>query len=465
LKTRLLPQDQVAVMAYNRGTDFTTDQAAIVQVVEQYRDRHEKIETMLERPTVAIPGHVRRHGDCAGRPDRNRCRVQRQPRLRPRSITPGQGQDAPQIGTDLRRTAEDLLRAEELKSRTGDFASLPDSRATATAERLDLSFEEYVARQDALGQDLGSLYAGINYLRYLDGEKHLIFMTNKGLLLPRMENDKNLASVASDGRVALHIVYTGGAEGAPAPSYPQIPFQRQSLNASPLPSVSTVFGNTFTISAMRLVSEMTGGQLTAFQSGDYAFRRLDESTRFQYLLGYAPSNPTPNGAFKRIQLKVNRPGATVLYRQGYYATPQLVPLDRRQFLTINRLTTAAAYDDDIRDITVALKPPVVQGPATAREIVVEGTLQSDRIKFERAGDLYVASIDVGIYAGDGKRNVIGETVKKIDLKLREQTRLTFLKEGGAFNARITVKGEPKYVKAIVYDYGSDLLGSAVVNIK
>jgi hypothetical protein len=209
------------------------------------------------------------------------------------------------------------------------------------------------------------------------------------------------------------------------------------------------------------MSEITGGQMTAFQSGDYAFRRLDEATRFQYLLGYSPTNTVPNGAFRRIQIKVNRPGATVLYRQGYYATPQVVPLDRRQFITINRLTAAGTYSEPIEDIKVTLKSPVIQGPPTAREIIVEGTLQSDKIRFDRVGDLYVASIDVGIYAGDAKRNVIGETLKKIDLKLKEQTYQTFLKEGGAFNARIPVTGEAKFVKVIVYDYGADRLGSAI----
>jgi VWFA-related protein len=48
LQKRVLPQDQVAVLAFNRGTDFTTDHEAVRAVVERYRDRHEKIETLLD---------------------------------------------------------------------------------------------------------------------------------------------------------------------------------------------------------------------------------------------------------------------------------------------------------------------------------------------------------------------------------------------------------------------------------
>ncbi len=39
VRNRLLPQDQVAVLAFNRATDVTTDRARISQVLERYRRR------------------------------------------------------------------------------------------------------------------------------------------------------------------------------------------------------------------------------------------------------------------------------------------------------------------------------------------------------------------------------------------------------------------------------------------
>jgi hypothetical protein len=234
---------------------------------------------------------------------------------------------------------------------------------------------------------------------------------------------------------------------------------------SPLPSPSAVFGQTFAVSDMRVMSEMTGGQMTAFRAADYAFNRLDTATRFQYLLGYYPSNPTVNGAFRRVTVKVNRPGAPVLYRQGYYATPQLTPLDRREFITFNRLTAAGRYQGAIADIKVTMKPPVIRGDAAAREIVVEGLIQSPGIKFAQAAGLYTASLDIGVYAGDAKEHVVGEILKKVDLKLKEETYQTFLRDGASFDVRFLLKGQPKYVKVIVYDYAADLVGSAVTKLR
>ena len=39
VRDRLLPQDRVAVLAYNRATDFTTDRASIVTTLERFRSR------------------------------------------------------------------------------------------------------------------------------------------------------------------------------------------------------------------------------------------------------------------------------------------------------------------------------------------------------------------------------------------------------------------------------------------
>src|SRR5215208_2839527 len=44
---RLLPQDLVAVMAWNRATAFTTDRAATIDVLERFKKEHEGIEARM----------------------------------------------------------------------------------------------------------------------------------------------------------------------------------------------------------------------------------------------------------------------------------------------------------------------------------------------------------------------------------------------------------------------------------
>ena len=47
VRKELLPQDLVAVMAWNRATDFTADHERIVQVLERFKKGHEGVESKM----------------------------------------------------------------------------------------------------------------------------------------------------------------------------------------------------------------------------------------------------------------------------------------------------------------------------------------------------------------------------------------------------------------------------------
>jgi VWFA-related protein len=57
-----------------------------------------------------------------------------------------------------------------------------------------------------------------------------------------------------------------------------------------------------------------------------ALRRIDEDTRFHYLLTYAPSNSNFDGRFRSIDVKVKRSGVNVFARNGYRALRHAMPL-------------------------------------------------------------------------------------------------------------------------------------------
>jgi VWFA-related protein len=73
-------------------------------------------------------------------------------------------------------------------------------------------------------------------------------------------------------------------------------------------------------SGLARLAEETGGFLVE-GSNDLtsAFRRIDEDNRFHYLLSYSPHNPSFDGKYHTIQVKVHRPGVQVFARKGYRA--------------------------------------------------------------------------------------------------------------------------------------------------
>ncbi len=94
-----------------------------------------------------------------------------------------------------------------------------------------------------------------------------------------------------------------------------------------------------------------------------------------------------------------------------------------------------------------------------------GSIDLSRVKFEKLGDRHHATLNIGVYAGDARQRVLGETLKNVELKLTDESYRTTIANWIPFNVRISYTGEPAYVKVIVYDYSSDLLGSSVIKVK
>lgn len=91
----------------------------------------------------------------------------------------------------------------------------------------------------------------------------------------------------------------------------------------------------------RLASDTGGVLIEGSNDLSSAFRRIDEDSRFHYLLTYSPTNTDFDGSFRTIQVKVRRSGAKVFARRGYrgirtpaginpggYELPAIALLDR-----------------------------------------------------------------------------------------------------------------------------------------
>ncbi len=230
------------------------------------------------------------------------------------------GPALPDPSADVRR---DEARAAFMASRRADEpldttrlaggnGSLPALSAAMDDGLLGRYYEDYIGQAVAALTDLGNVHKGLDYLRHVDGEKHLLLATIEGALgLHDTRDEDRLAALASDARVAFDLIHTGGVVAAPAAG------ARGPIQAVPTPS--QVFSQTFAVQGIRAMADLSGGQAWAFQTGEHALSRLDLATRFQYVLGYVPTNSDWDGVYRQIRIKVNRPGVRVLYRHGYYA--------------------------------------------------------------------------------------------------------------------------------------------------
>jgi VWFA-related protein len=433
VRKRLLPQDYAAVLAYNRATEFTTDHERVAHVLTRFRDQHEWIEAQLasrESPLAllygsrSIPPHVQTRIDDTFRgPGGSATRT-----LQP--VTPS---DSERLAVDDRRTTDALQEAEIAKAREGRGMDSADT--TPAVQRLSL--DEYVAQNAQTMQALENLYAGIQYLRRLEGEKHLVLVTREGLFLPRSEDDDLIAAAANDARVVIDTLHT-------SPSMPPTGWADQT--------------------SQRL-SALTGGLSSIVRTGTSAFRRIDEITRASYQIGYYPANPAMDGRYRRITVTVKRPGATVLYRHGYVARRTPPAVDRRTFVTYSRIAAAGGYGGELHDLRLRMNAPVVVGPPGAQAVQLNAFIDTSTIAFKMADGKHVAALDVAVYCGGEREKLIGERWQTITIALTDANFARAQQIGIPFNTSVPVKGRVRFVKLIVYDYDGDKLGTAVAAIK
>jgi hypothetical protein len=198
----------------------------------------------------------------------------------------------------------------------------------------------------------------------------------------------------------------------------------------------------------------------AFRSGQDAFGRLTDAMRFQYLLGYSPTNGTVDGTFRKVAVRVNRPGARVLAREGYLSSNVPIVPDRRQLITFSRIKAAAAHPVLIDHIKVKLGRPV----SSAGQVDVDVTVDISKVHFVQKADRWEADLDIAAYCGGVKDEPVGEASQRLELRLTEATYARAQKDGVNFRVQIPVRGLGATLKVIVYDYGADLVGSAGVRV-
>jgi hypothetical protein len=457
IRDRLLPQDRAAALAYNRATDFTTDRAALLTTIDRFKKAHDKIEADLDQWFSSL----RTQYGGSGIPDHIQAQVDAVFRARggaqARQLPDGAPADAAAITRDTRQNLDAAMRAEIVATRD---PSPFDAFDIAAGDLVGMSFDQYAKSSNQSTQDLANIYTGIRYLRYLDGEKHLVFVTESGMLLPRLENDYSVAALASDARVVIDVLMTGGLLLA-VPAAPTIPGRLPSRGGvENMPTVS--FGTMFAVQTERTIAGLTGGMFNGYTPSAKTLAAIDASSRFQYLLGYVPDNGTFDGRFRRIAVKVNRPGVKVLSRLGYYARRDDTPYDRRQFMTYSRVTAAANTDAPMTDLIVSATAAYEAGAADAALTIA---LQSDRIAFEHTPGHHRASLQIVMMAGDDRQRLFGEHWQTVDLDLTDANYQTFLDKGVSITQAIPVQGTLKYVKVVVYDYASDRLGTATVTIE
>ena len=473
LREQVFPQDHVAILGYNRATDFTTNREALLSVLSRYLLRHERINTDIEECARNLAcADLLRDGGYPREIQSAIDAVFSTPGLTAARELPGGGSaDTSAVARESQKIAEDLRRAEILEQRQRDRAAmgLPTSPfddleiALATLARGPMSFSDYAVVSYRERGDLGKLYTGIDYLRYVDGEKHLIYVTQNGMLLPRIESDFSVAAAANDARVAISVIQTGGhaIQGLPNPMFGSV---GDAMARTPPPSGEPL-AQRLQVSSMRTIAELTGGSASIYEFASKGFDRVSLSTSASYLLGYYPEQAALDGEYRRIDVRVNRRGAQVLYRHGYYARPAVAPIDARRQMVYTRIASAINQIRELRDLPITLRTSGTRRVNDGLEFGVDIGVDPQRVGFRLEEGRHRASLHIAVFCQDASENSVGDVWQTLNLNLTDATYEQMMRTGITHAARVRVTRPVAGVKVAVYDDTSDRLGTAVRQVR
>jgi len=164
-------------------------------------------------------------------------------------------------------------------------------------------------------------------------------------------------------------------------------------------------------STMNDLAEKTGGKAYYNTNNiEGAVRRSVEDGSTYYTLGYYPENKTWDGKFRRIAIKVARPGVKLHYRAGYYAVEPESYAKLDQAEKTNELAKSMSLDFPASTALLFQAMVVPPSSATGNKVVVNYAVDPRGLTFDLGNDgLQHASVDCAVIAYSAN----GETVKSL----------------------------------------------------
>ena len=273
-------------------------------------------------------------------------------------------------------------------------------------------------------------------LAKINEKKSLLYFSG-GISRDGIENEASLrsainAAVRSD--LAIYSVDTRGLQAvAPLGDASTGSLRGQgAFNGSAL--TNNMNQNFATQEVMATLSSDTGGK-AFFDSNDFApaFAQVQKDTSAYYAVGFHSSNPARDGRYRKLTVKIDRPGVKLEYRPGYYAPADFKHSgkeDREQ-----ELQDQLASDLPATDMAVYMDAMYFRLDANRFFMPVSLVVPGSQIPFVKGGDKDKATLDIiGAVIDQTQRPVgrVRDTVK-LNLDPSQQARQKNIQYTTSFN--------------------------------
>jgi VWFA-related protein len=215
---------------------------------------------------------------------------------------------------------------------------------------------------------------------------------------------------------------------------------------------------------LRTMSSETGGfAVTAGRSFATAFDRIRNENSHYYILGYYPANNKRDGKFRKIEVKVKRPGVTVLARRGYTAPK-------------NEKAAAAAVVETKEGTSPALREALLSAlptpglPVSVTAVPFRGTQENasvlvmlqtppGAVTFVEKNDRLEGNLELSFVAVDDQGKTRGGEHLEVAMPLKRDMQAVVDRTGLLIQSRVSLPPGRYVLRVGARDMSNDRIGS------
>jgi len=209
------------------------------------------------------------------------------------------------------------------------------------------------------------------------------------------------------------------------------------------------------------LSADTGGK-AFLDSNDFApaFAQVQNDSSAYYVIGYHPTNTAKDGRYRRLQVRVNRPGVKVEFRQGYYAPADFVHSGKED--RERELQEELASDLPATDVAMYLDAYYFRLEENRFYVPVSLIVPGSQIPFVKGGDRDKANLDVIGEVLDEGRHAIGHVRETVKLAVDEQQQVR--RKNIQYTTSFNLPAGKYHLKFVVRENQSGHMGSFETDI-
>jgi VWFA-related protein len=224
--------------------------------------------------------------------------------------------------------------------------------------------------------------------------------------------------------------------------------------------------------SLRVLADETGG-FAAVNRNDLseAFARIVRENSAYYVLGYYPSNDRRDGRFRRLDVRVRRPGVQVRARRGYVAPRGRAPAAKPAVTAADggtmspAATTALNSPIPIAGIPLTLFAAAYKGTPPNASVALALEMRVEGLGFEQRNGTFNNRIEVVFSSVDEGGTIRGGSRHVVTLELRPETLAVARQRGLRVLSEMDLPPGRYQLRAAAADQGGNRSGSVLYDIE